>query len=130
MSEPKMTKERLEKCREWDRHWWGSSMACTVCDKCLCFSCHKEGPCIPAVKSAQELVLEKFPNAFVDDDVDYVYIRLADFQEIKCSCGHIHQHKVTNYQKTLGSGGTAQSAWQSALEHITSIPQDSHTGHK
>lgn len=43
---PVMLPERAGGATEFDKFWWGSSMACLVCDKCLCYTCHPIGPCI------------------------------------------------------------------------------------
>lgn len=26
---------------------WGTQMPCLVCQRCLCYSCHPNGPCVP-----------------------------------------------------------------------------------
>jgi hypothetical protein len=27
--------------------FWGTSAVCSICDKCLCETCHPNGPCVP-----------------------------------------------------------------------------------
>jgi len=69
--------------------------------------------------TAQELVKQKYPNSFVDDDGDWVYIRVK--KTVTENCPHCRQkwtHEITDYNKTLGSSGSESRAWESAAKSL------------
>lgn len=67
----------------------------------------------------QKLVLQKYPDAFVDDDGDWIYIRVTKTITEKCpTCRQDWVHKVTDYMNILGSAGNQQSAWEAAAKNL------------
>lgn len=67
----------------------------------------------------KELVQQKYPDAFVDDDGEWVYIRAPKTITEKCpTCGQDWTHKVTDYMNILGSAGNESSAWKSAARNL------------
>ncbi|MBI2627062.1 MAG: hypothetical protein HYW77_02350 [Parcubacteria group bacterium] len=69
--------------------------------------------------TAQELVQQKYPNSFVVDDGDWVYIETR--KTITENCPHCRQswkHKITDYNNTLGSGGSESRAWENAAKSL------------
>jgi hypothetical protein len=67
----------------------------------------------------QELVQKKYPNSFVNDDGEWVYIRVKKSRTEICShCGQSWTHQVTDYDVTLGSGGSESDAWQNAALNL------------
>jgi len=69
-------------------------------------------------KTAEQIVKEKFPTAFVDDDGTFVSIRDKKLVSEACPhCGQRWDHMVVN-QVSLGSGGNADYAWKSAANAI------------
>lgn len=77
---------------------------------------------VPATKekpAPEELVKQHYPLAFVEDDGDYVYIRVRRPVTETCpTCGQEWTHTVTDYSRTLGSGGTAAYAWKNAAHNL------------
>jgi hypothetical protein len=69
--------------------------------------------------TARELVLGKYPDAFADDDGDWIYIRTKETVTKRCpTCGQDWTHKVTNFGNTLGSAGNESLAWESAAQRL------------
>ena len=68
---------------------------------------------------AQRSVKEEFPNAVVDDDGSWVYIR--DGKVVTEQCPHCRQdwtHTVINFEQTLGSGNCEAAAWEDAAQRL------------
>lgn len=70
--------------------------------------------------TAKELVKEKYPTAFVDDDGDWVYIHITRLDESRCPhCNQTWRRQVIDYMHgPLGSGGSTEYAWQKAAENL------------
>lgn len=67
----------------------------------------------------RELVQQKFPDAFVRDDGEWVYIKNLETITEKCpTCGQDWTHKVTYCRNNLGSAGNESSAWESAARNL------------
>jgi hypothetical protein len=66
---------------------------------------------------AEELVKRQFPNAYVDDDGEWVYIRPGTQEKRPCSECNI-ERTTTSTLGAIGSGGTASAAWLKAFEAI------------
>ena len=63
----------------------------------------------------RELVLQKFPKAFVDDDGEWVRIEnMKTITEICNHCGQKWTHDIVDLLGTLGSGANAEAAWKNA----------------
>lgn len=67
----------------------------------------------------RELVLQKYPRAFVYDDGERVYIR--DRIMIKGFCPHCKrpwEREEEDFMHSLGFGGYAEAAWKNAAENL------------
>ena len=74
---------------------------------------------ITQVLSPRELVQKKYPNSFVDDDGDWVYIRVLKTITEKCRhCRQDWTHQVTDFFNILGSGGSELRAWENAAKNL------------
>lgn len=69
--------------------------------------------------SPRELVLQRYPNAFVDDDGEWV--RIENMKTVSENCPHCRQewtHKVVDLLGTLGAGNCAENAWKNAAKRL------------
>ena len=69
----------------------------------------------------EELVLEKYPNAFVDDNGEWVYIRNQKETTENCPhCGQKWTRLVIDYTVggTLGAGGDKERAWDDTAKRF------------
>ena len=65
----------------------------------------------------KELVLKKHPSAYVDDDGEWVHIRVK--KEVTGYCPHCGQNWTrleTVYPDVIGGGGTEEAAWDDAAK--------------
>ena len=115
-SEMHPVKQKL--CNSNDLFHWPSDWDCSVCHKVLSTISHPDGPCLPKTITDAEIVRVYVPSAFSDDDGEYVRIRAKRIQSEVCNLGHVHKTEVTDYQNTLGSGGTAELAWDDAVRKL------------
>ncbi|MEK7623794.1 MAG: hypothetical protein AAB408_03960 [Patescibacteria group bacterium] len=71
-------------------------------------------------KNPKELVRERDPDAFVEDDGERVYIKTKKIVDDPCpTCRQKWSHKVVDLKRgALGSGGSAAAAWKSAAENL------------
>ena len=73
----------------------------------------------PKTLMAEELVKQKYPDAFVDDDGDWVYVRVKKTVTGPCPhCGQQWSRKEIEHGNVLGSGGDSTRAWKSAAESL------------
>ena len=71
------------------------------------------------VLSHEELVKQKYPTAFVYDDVGWVYIKFTTSRTDPCPrCGQSWTREVTMVMYSLGSGGSSSAAWESAAQNL------------
>jgi hypothetical protein len=69
--------------------------------------------------TSQELVQQKYPDAFVDDDGQWIYIMVRKTITEECpTCGKNWTHKVVDHTNILGSAGNESSAWESAARNL------------
>jgi hypothetical protein len=67
----------------------------------------------------EELVKQKYPAAFVDDDGSWIYIRVRKIVADKCpTCRQDRTDSVVDYSNTLGSAGNESAAWKSAAQNV------------
>ena len=70
----------------------------------------------------EELVKQKFPDAFVEDDGQWVYIMNKKTVTEPCPhCGQDWTHKVIDFGLlggSLGSGNCAENAWKNTAESL------------
>lgn len=69
----------------------------------------------------EQLVKQKFPDAFVDDDGDWIYVRNKITVTGPCpDCGQKWIHKVTDFSSIgiLGTGNCNYNAWQDAAKKL------------
>lgn len=67
----------------------------------------------------EETVRKLYPNAFVDDDGEWVRIR--NQKTVTEPCPHCKQswtHMVTDYSDTLGAGNSEAAAWKDAAKTV------------
>ena len=66
--------------------------------------------------TARELVLKRYPDAFVHDDGEGIYVKLPESEMVVCpACGRPHERrKYVDRMPTIGSAGNERSAWESA----------------
>jgi hypothetical protein len=71
-------------------------------------------------KTAQELVKEKHPNAFVHDDGEGIFIRLRETEEEYCAqCNHTYKrNKIPSLCPVLGQAGNVRDAWENAALNL------------
>ena len=70
-------------------------------------------------KTAEELVKQKYPGAYVWDDGDWVYIHIPDPITQKCpTCGQKWTHRVEGLEPCIGSAGNSGAAWEDAAESL------------
>jgi hypothetical protein len=72
-------------------------------------------------KNPKELVLQKYPDAFLEDTGEWVYIRTKIIKDTCPTCKQPWIHKVTDHMNTLGSGGDSEYAWESAAKSLRLI---------
>jgi hypothetical protein len=76
-------------------------------------------PAVISQPTTQELVQQKYPTAFAEDDMERVRIRIKEtVTEICPNCHQQWTHEVTNLAVTLGSGGDESLAWKSAAQKL------------
>ena len=70
--------------------------------------------------SAEQLVKQKHPTAFVDDDGERVAILIKKTVTERCPhCDQDWTHQVTNLMVgSIGRGGTDEYAWQNAAKNL------------
>ncbi len=67
----------------------------------------------------QELVQQKYPDSFVEDDGERVYIRTRKNITETCPyCQRNWTHKVVDYSNTIGAGGSESRAWEDAAKSL------------
>ena len=68
----------------------------------------------------RQLVLDKYPTAFAEDDGESVKIWTKRKATGRCGhCGQSMPTEVTDYQfGCLGVGGTVEAAWKHAAERV------------
>ena len=69
--------------------------------------------------TVEQLFRQEYPDAFVDDDREWVRIR--NMREVTEVCPHCHQgwtHKVIDYGHALGAGNCESAAWEDALRNF------------
>lgn len=71
-----------------------------------------------AGKTFKELVREKHPTAFVDDDGDWIYIRIK--RTTICSeCNGTGKCTFTDFTaNALGAGGDESATWENAARKL------------
>ncbi len=69
---------------------------------------------------ARELVIQKYQDAHVDDDGEWVRIRVRKNITEPCPhCGQPYTRSAPEFmQKCLGSGGSAEVAWADAAKGL------------
>jgi len=72
-------------------------------------------------KTACELVLEKYPTAFVDDDGEWIYIRIGETERINCGeCSRPYtRNKPTRLCRAVGGAGNNDAAWKDAAKNLS-----------
>ena len=74
---------------------------------------------VVTVSIAEELVKQKYPDAFVEDNGQWVYIMTLKTVIERCpTCKRDWTHKVVDHMNTLGSGGSESYAWESAAKSL------------
>ena len=71
--------------------------------------------------SAKELVKQKLPDAFADDDGEWVYIRNKKEVTERCPhCGQSWTHKTIDLlgSMRLGSGNCEENAWKNTAKAL------------
>ncbi len=69
--------------------------------------------------TAEELVKQKYPDTFVKDNGQRVYIMVLKTITEECpTCKQDWTHKVVDHLNILGSGGSESYAWESAAKSL------------
>lgn len=72
--------------------------------------------------TVEQEVRKEFPNAFIHDDGEKVYLYSGALEEYQCPhCKHVSMRKSYSNQHIIGWGGSNSAAYEKALNTVKII---------